>query len=93
MTQLILTQTKYRLLLASGLLLLALLLSGSLNLSRAAGGETGQRYRADETPAGLSAAEWAQIRAHIEPAAPDLAEEPPVQQAYIKASNTGAIDR
>ncbi|NJO00028.1 MAG: hypothetical protein HC875_40915, partial [Anaerolineales bacterium] len=69
MTQLILTQTKYRLLLASGLLLLALL-SGSLNLSRAAGGETGGRYRADEIPAGLTAGEWAQVRAHIEGAQP-----------------------
>ena len=98
MTQLITTQTKQRLLLlASGLLLLAFL-SGSLNLSRAAGG----RYRPGETPAGLTAGEWAQVRAHIEgapPAASPLSQgegvgvRAMVQQAYVKASNTNSGDQ
>lgn len=74
-------------------LLLVTLLSSSVSLGWAAGGETAARYQADETPSRLTAAEWTQVRASIEWEQPaSVTAQTMAQQAYLKASNTGALD-
>jgi hypothetical protein len=97
MTHLLTALEHHRLWLAIALLMLSLL-SSSASLNQAADNEFGGRYQAGEMPPGLTSAEWVPVRAHIElkrtakQAGTTLAADLPVQQAYVKASNTGAQD-
>ena len=84
----------------SGLAALGILLSPSLR-AEAPVGQTQRLKSPDQTPEGLSPSDWASIRAAYETGRTEvektetptsLTTNPIAQQAYLKASNTGAFD-